>query len=309
MTDEIQTLIPTSTRCGMVAIIGRPNVGKSTLLNHILQQKISITSRKPQTTRHQITGIKTIDNAQIIFVDTPGQHAGGKKAINRYMNKVAVQTLTDVDLVVVLINRLKWTEEDEMVITRLKQAQQKLAKPLPVIIAINKVDKLDDKSLLLPHIKFIEAQLASTIVPVSALKGNNLDVLEQCIIEHLPESNFIYDKDDITNRSSKFLVAEIIREKIIRQLGDEVPYASTVEIEQYEIKGKTVHIAALIWVERDGQKPIIIGNKGARLKLIGSESRRDIELLIESKVMLKLWVKVKSNWSDDDRILLSLGYD
>ncbi len=307
MTSINAGVLQPKSQCGYVALIGRPNVGKSTLLNHILQQKISITSRKPQTTRHQIVGIKTTEAVQIVFVDTPGQHSSGKKAINRYMNKVAIQTLSDVDVIVLLTDRLKWTEQDELVIKRLVNAQEH--RKVPIIVALNKIDRLDDKSLLLPHIEFIRQQLDCEIVPLSALKGDNLQTLEQCIVKNLPAAAFLYPDDQVTDRSTRFLVAEIIREKIIRQLGDEVPYASTVEIEMYSVKGKTAHIAALIWVEREGQKPIIIGDKGARLKLIGSESRKEIEQLIDSKVMLKLWVKVRSNWSDNDKTLISLGYD
>ena len=300
-------------RCGYVALVGRPNVGKSTLLNHLLEQKISITSRKPQTTRHNILGIKTTDDAQIIFVDTPGQHEHDKRAINRYMNRIATQALNTVDLVVFIVDRLKWTAEDDLVLTRLKAAQQQAIeagrKVTPIIVAINKIDRLPDKDLLLPHINHIQEQIDAQVVPVSALLGYNLEHLEELLVQRLPEAENFYPEDQVTDRSQRFLVAEIIREKIIRQLGEEVPYASTVGIENFKVTDKVIHIDALILVERDGQKPILIGHKGSRLKRIGSDARKDIERLVEAKVMLNLWVKVKSNWSDDDRMLLSLGYD
>ena len=300
-------------RCGYISLIGRPNVGKSTLLNYLLEQKLSITSRKPQTTRHTILGIKTTEDAQFIFVDTPGQHTLNKTAINRYMNKVAIQTLNSVDVVVIVVDRLKWTEEDELVFERLnkiqQQRQQDKRKPLPVIVAINKIDKVTDKKLLLPHIEEIQRRIKAEVVPISALGPVNLEVLQEQIKQQLPLADKLYPSEQITDRSQKFLVAEIIREKIIRQLGDEMPYACTVAIESYKLIGKTTHIDALLMVERDGQKAILIGEKGARLKSIGTESRKDIERLVDTKVMLKLWAKVKSNWSDDERALQSLGYD
>lgn len=293
-----------SRRCGYVAIVGRPNVGKSTLLNHILGQKISITSRKPQTTRHQVLGIKTEDSHQIIFVDTPGLHRGEDKAINRYMNKAASSAIRDVDLVLLLVDRTAWTDEDQMVLEQVQRAQ------LPTLLVVNKVDLLDDKQVLLPHLQALaDRGDFEAIVPVSALRQHNVDHLEQEIIKRLPESAHFFPEEQITDRSQRFLAAEIVREKIMRQLGDELPYAVTVEIEEFALEGEVVHISALILVERKGQKKIIIGEKGSRLRAIGTDARKDMERLFDCKVMLRLWVKVKSGWSDDERALRSLGYD
>jgi GTPase len=291
-------------RCGYVAIIGRPNVGKSTLLNHMLQQKISITSRKPQTTRHNMLGIKTEGPNQIIFVDTPGMHLNHSKAINRYMNRSANIAVKDVDAVVFVVDKLQWTEEDEMVVKRLENNTS------PIILALNKVDEIDDKEALLPHLQGLMERLnVAEVVPISALRGHNLDRLEEVIIERLPEGQHFFPEDQITDRSSRFMAAEMVREKITRQLGDELPYQMNVEIEEFSFEGSCLHISALILVERKGQKQILIGEKGAKIKQIGQAARLEMETLFDSKVMLKLWVKVKSGWSDDERALRSLGYD
>ncbi len=291
-------------RCGYVAIVGRPNVGKSTLLNHILGQKISITSRKPQTTRHQVLGIKTQDDHQIIFVDTPGLHMNAGKAINRYMNRAASSAIRDVDLVVFVVDRTAWTEEDAFVLHQIQQAG------LPAMLVLNKIDLLADKAELLPHLQVLakKAEFAA-ILPVSALHRHNVDALQEQILKLLPESDFFFPEDQITDRSQRFLAAEIVREKIMRQLGDELPYAITVEIEEFVQEGVMIHIAAVIFVERKGQKKILIGDKGSRLRSIGSDARADMETLFDNKVMLRLWVKVKTGWSDDERALRSLGYD
>jgi len=291
-------------RCGYVAIVGRPNVGKSTLLNYLLGQKISITSRKPQTTRHQVLGIKTQDNHQIIFVDTPGLHLNAGKAINRYMNRAASAAIRDVDVVVFVVDRTAWTEEDAAVLQQITQAAR------PTLLVLNKVDLLADKEELLPHLQLL-AQKAdfAAILPVSALRRHNVDALEARILEFLPTADYFFPEDQITDRSQRFLAAEIVREKIMRQLGDELPYAITVEIEQFAQEDEILHISAVIFVERKGQKKILIGDKGARLRSIGSEARRDMESMFDSKVMLRLWVKVKSGWSDDERALRSLGYE
>jgi GTPase len=291
-------------RCGYVAIVGRPNVGKSTLLNHILGQKISITSRKPQTTRNAVVGIKTEGDVQIIFVDTPGMHLGQQKAINRYMNKAATSAMKDVDVVVFVIDRFIWTEEDEAVAEKLQHVK------CPIILAVNKVDQIEDKETLLPHLQSLSEKLnVAEIVPMSALRNTNLDRLEQLVTERLPQGIHMYPEDQITDRSSRFMAAEIVREKITRQLGDELPYEMAVEIEEFKQEGNLLNISALILVERDGQKKILIGDKGSRIKLIGTEARTDMEKLFEMKIMLKLWVKVKSGWSDDERALRSLGYN
>ncbi|ODS23010.1 GTPase Era [Candidatus Endobugula sertula] len=292
------------TRCGYIAIVGRPNVGKSTLLNHVLGQKLSITSRKPQTTRHKLIGIKTTENTQYIFVDTPGLHQGQKKAINRYMNRIVTTAIQDVDVVVFLVENLQWLPEDEIVAKRLADNQ------CPVILAINKVDKMEDKEVLLPHMQqLLENTNVQEIIPISALHNQNLDRLLEIIRQQLPENDYFYPEDQITNRSSRFLSAEIIREKITRQLGDELPYQMTVEIEEFSQDKNIIHIHGLILVEKNGQKRILIGDKGERIKKIGQQAREDMEILFDSKVMLKTWVKVKSGWSDDERALRSLGYD
>ncbi|AMO56950.1 GTPase Era [Endozoicomonas montiporae] len=296
------------TRCGYVAIVGRPNVGKSTLLNHILGQKLSITSRRPQTTRHQVLGIKTEDGIQTIYVDTPGMHKEQKKAINRYMNRAATSALTGVDAIVFVVDRLKWNHEDQLVLDKLQHAS------CPVILAVNKVDRIEDKAELMPHLQELaDKHDFKAIMPISAQHGHNLKELETMIEGMMPESIHFYPEDQVTDRSSRFMAAELVREKIMRQLGDELPYEMTVEIEEFKHemrpKGPLLTISALILVERQGQKAIVIGDKGARLKTIGQEARKDMEHMFDAKVMLNLWVKVKGGWSDDDRALKSLGYD
>lgn len=295
---------PLGTQCGYVAIVGRPNVGKSTLLNHLLGQKISITSRKPQTTRNAVVGIKTEGEVQIIFVDTPGLHLNETRAINRYMNRAASTAMKDVDVVVFLVDRFIWNDEDEAVAVQLSRVQ------CPIILAVNKVDKVEDKETLLPHLqKLAEKLKVDEVIPVSALRNINLERLESLLVERLPEGIHLYPEDQITDRSSRFMAAEIVREKITRQLGDELPYQMAVEIEEFKQEGALLTISALILVERDGQKRILIGEKGERIKQIGQQARLDMEKLFESKIMLNLWVKVKSGWSDDERALRSLGYN
>lgn len=293
----------TPTRCGYVAIVGRPNVGKSTLLNHILGQKLAITSRKPQTTRHTMLGIKTEGAVQAVYVDTPGMHKANDKALNRYMNKTASAALKDVDVVIFVVDRTRWTDEDQLVLERVQYVEG------PLIVAVNKVDRMDDKADLIPHLQWLQEQLPKAqVVPISAQQGHNLTSLEAVIGNLLPESEHFFPEDQITDRSSRFLAAELVREKIMRQLGAELPYQITVEIEEFKLQGRTLHIHALILVERDGQKKIIIGDKGERIKRLGTEARKDMETLFDAKVMLNLWVKVKGGWSDDERALRSLGY-
>ena len=290
--------------CGFVALIGRPNVGKSTLMNHLLKQKISITSRKPQTTRHRILGINTTEAGQAIYMDTPGMHNNEKRAMNRYLNRTAETTLLGVDVIVWLIDGLSWHEYDEVIFKKLEQAG------LPVILAVNKVDKVKDKDAILTF--FSEAQHRfpfEHLVPISALKRTNLDQLESLIIKLLPENDLIYPEDQITDRPERFLAAEIIREKLTRRLGDELPYALTVEMERYEELPNITKIYAIIWVERLTQKNIVIGKDGEMLKKVGTDARFDIEKLIGQKVYLQLWVKVKKNWSDNERAMQSLGFN
>lgn len=290
-------------RCGYVAIVGRPNVGKSTLLNHILGQKLAITSRKPQTTRHTMLGIKTENAVQAIYVDTPGVHKDNDKALNRFMNKSATQALRDVDVVLFVVDRTRWTDEDQMVLDKVRYVQ------CPVLLVVNKVDRMEEKGDMLPHLEWLTTQLPKAeVVPVSALHGRNIEHLEELIASRLPESEHFYPDDQLTNRSSRFLAAELVREKVMRQLGAEIPYQVAVEIEQFKQEGKVLHIHALILVEREGQKKIIIGDGGDRMKKIGQEARLDMQKLFGSKIMLNLWVKVRRGWSDDERALSSLGY-
>jgi GTP-binding protein Era len=290
--------------CGHVALIGRPNVGKSTLLNHLLKQKISITSRKPQTTRHRILGISTSELGQIIYLDTPGMHSNEQRALNRYLNRTADTTLLGVDAVVWLIDGLAWQGYDDIILKKLEQAG------LPVILAVNKVDKVKDKENILAF--FDEAQHRfpfKCLLPISALKGTNLEKLESALLSLLPECELIYPEDQITDRSERFLCAEIVREKLTRRLGAELPYSVTVQVELYEELPHVTKIYIVIWVERSSQKNIVIGTEGEMLKKIGMDARLDIEKLIGQKVFLKLWVKVKKGWADNERALLSLGFN
>lgn len=292
-------------RSGYVAIIGRPNVGKSTLINRILGQKLCITSRRPQTTRHRILGIKTTDHAQLVYVDTPGMHSDGKRAMNRYMNRAATASIDDVDVIVFVIESLKWTDEDQRVLKRLQSDADK-----PVILVLNKVDKTDDKSALLPQMEQLAAQYSfAAVVPVSARRGMNIEQLEAEVEQLMPEGEPIFDEDQLTDRSSRFLAAEMVREKLFRHLGQELPYSLTVDIEQFEEDNGMFRISAVIYVERSGQKSIVIGKKGELLKQVGQDARKDMEDLFGCKVFLQLWVKVREGWSDNERMLRNLGYN
>lgn len=290
-------------RSGYVAIVGRPNVGKSTLMNHILGQKISITSHKPQTTRHRILGIKTEADYQAIYVDTPGLHLNAKKAMNRYMNRAATTSLEDVDLILFVVDAARWSDEDDNVLKRLGNQST------PVVLVVNKVDKIKDKEQLLPLLQSLSEKMAfAAVLPLSALKGTNVQELEKEVLKALPESEAIYPEEYVTDRSERFLAAEIVREKLMRNMGKELPYATTVEIEQFKEEDGLLRIHGLIWVERASQKKIVIGRGGERLKEIGKQARIDMERLFDAKVFLQLWVKIKEGWSDNERILGSLGY-
>ncbi len=290
-------------RCGYISIIGRPNVGKSTLLNYILGLHLSITSKKPQTTRQRLLGIKTTESYQAIYVDTPGLHQRYKGAMNRFMNKEAIMMLNGVDVVVFMVDALQWTKEDDYVLKLLSNSS------IPVILAVNKVDKVSDKKRLLPHLEDISIKARfNQIIPLSASNGKNVDVLESLIVSYLNFSSAYYDEQQLTDKSDRFLAAEMIREQLMRLLGQELPYASTVEIEAFEEQKKIIKIAALIWVERDNQKSIIIGIKGQQLKEIGTNARRAMENMFNKKVLVKLWVKVKAGWSNDESAMKSLGY-
>ncbi|REL30548.1 GTPase Era [Thalassotalea euphylliae] len=291
-------------KCGLVAIVGRPNVGKSTLLNALLGQKISITSRKPQTTRHRILGILTEDEYQAVLVDTPGLHSEEKRAINRLMNRAASSSISEVELIVFLVEGTHWTGDDELVLNKVKQSG------VPCILAINKIDNVQDKEELLPHLqKLGEMHDFKDIMPISATKGDNVEKIKQLCFDALPEGGFWFPEDYITDRSSRFMASEILREKLMRFTGDELPYSTTVEIEQFKQDEKGIlHINALVLVERNSQKRMIIGNKGEKLKTMGQEARRDMQALFGQQVFLETWVKVKTGWADDERALRSLGY-
>ena len=293
-------------KCGYISIIGRPNVGKSTLLNNILKYKVSITSRKPQTTRHKITGIKTVGDTQFIYVDTPGIHIKEPKAINKFMNKAATTMVKDVDVILFVVEMGKWTELEDNIVEKLKYSQ------IPIFLVVNKVDKKKSLEAAIFTESVKEKLSFYDLIYISAKQGHNINELESRIEKLLPESEyFFYEEDQITDRSIKFMVAEIIREKIMRTIGSEVPYQITVEIYSYKVdeEKNIVDIYTSILVERESQKGIVIGAKGTRLKKIGTDSRLDIERLVGMQVNLKTHVKVKSGWSDDDRALKSLGYD
>ena len=291
------------TKSGYVSIVGKTNAGKSTLLNNILGQKIAITSRKPQTTRHRFLGIRTDNENQIIFVDTPGFHSGQKRALNRYMNKVASNAMRGVDIVLYVLDKLNWSEDD---LSRV----QSISKETSIILIINKVDKLEDKGSLLPFIDNLSKDnLFSHIVPVSALKDIGVENLVRLIHEQLPEGRHLYPEDQVTDISEKFLASEIVRENCINRLGDELPYRITVSIERFNQLKDIIHIDSVIYVEKQSQKGMLIGQSGSMLKSIGTASRKELEKLLDSKVMLKTWVKVKNNWSDNESLLPSMGYD
>ena len=288
---------------GFVALIGRPNVGKSTLMNHLLGQKVSITSRRPQTTRNRVLGIDTDGDYQIVYVDTPGLHREEKRAINRLMNRAAESALGDVELILLVIDATQWTDDDEMVFSKIENTKT------PIVLVINKIDKVQDKSTLLPLIERISQKVNfKAIVPVSALRSTNLDDLKKLVKESLPEGPHCFAEDNITDRSSRFMAAELIREKLMRQMGDELPYSATVEIDEFKEENNLLRISATILVERSGQKKMVIGAGGSRIKKIGTEARMDMEKLFDSKVFLNLFVKVKAGWADDERALKSLGY-
>lgn len=292
------------TYCGFIAIVGRPNVGKSTLLNKILGQKISITSRKAQTTRHRIVGIKTEGPYQEIYVDTPGLHIEEKRAINRLMNRAASSAIGDVDLIIFVVDGTHWTEDDEMVLNKLRSVKT------PVVLAINKVDNVKNKDELLPFITEITAKYEfAHVIPISAEKGTNINEIEKIVRQSLREGEHHFPEEYVTDRSQRFMASEIIREKLMRFTGDELPYSVTVEIEQFKLNERgTYEINGLILVEREGQKKMVIGRNGEKIKTIGIEARADMERLFDNKVHLELWVKVKSGWADDERALRSLGY-
>ena len=296
---------PENQHCGFIAIVGRPNVGKSTLLNKILGQKISITSRKPQTTRHRIMGVDTDGDYQAIYVDTPGLHIEEKRAINRLMNRAANSSLSDVNLVFFLVDGTHWTKDDEMVLTKLQKSN------FPVVLCVNKVDNVQDRNEVMLHMMDMSKKMDFVdVVPISAKQGKNIDVLRKHVRDHLPKATHHFPEEYVTDRSQRFMASEIVREKLMRFTGEELPYSVTVEIERFDYNPETdgFHINALILVERSGQKKMVIGKGGEKIKTIGREARLDMEELFGRKVYLETWVKVKSGWADDERALRSLGY-
>ncbi|CAH0541392.1 GTPase Era [Vibrio marisflavi] len=296
---------PENQHCGFIAIVGRPNVGKSTLLNKILGQKISITSRKPQTTRHRIMGVDTDGDYQAIYVDTPGLHIEEKRAINRLMNRAANSSLSDVNLVFFLVDGTQWTKDDEMVLNKLSKSN------FPVVLCVNKVDNVQDRNDVMLHMMEMSKKMDFVdVVPISAKHGKNIEVLHKHVREHLPKATHHFPEEYVTDRSQRFMASEILREKLMRFTGDELPYSVTVEIERFDYNPETdgFHINGLILVERSGQKKMVIGKGGEKIKTIGREARLDMEELFGRKVYLETWVKVKSGWADDERALRSLGY-
>lgn len=292
-----------NSRSGFAAIVGRPNVGKSTLLNRFIGQKLAITSHKPQTTRHSILGVKTTEEGQIVYVDTPGIHRRGNQAMNRYLNRTANAVLADVDTILFVVQAGVWNREDRLVLKSIINSKR------PVILVINKIDQLDDKDQLLPYIESLrDLHQFVDVVPVSARNGTQLEALESKVLETLPAGENLFPDDQLTDRSEKFFAAELIREQLTRQFHMELPYATTVEIESFKEEDKMYRINALIWVERSGQKSILIGNKGEALKSVGTQARKAMERFYHKKVFLQLWVKVKKSWSDDESALARLGY-
>jgi len=290
-------------RFGFVTIVGRPNVGKSTLMNFILGKKLSITSRKPQTTRHRILGIKTKNDIQVVYVDTPGLHMQEKKAMNRYLNRAARGSMQDVDLIVFVVDVTAWTAEDDWVLKQLSVHN------VPVILAVNKIDKIPDRLALLPYIEAaVKRSDFHCVVPLSAKKGDQVLELEQQIIACLPKESHCFDPTQFTDRSDQFMATEILREKLTRMLGEELPYAITVTIDAFQEDEKLIKISAIIWVEKETQKAIVIGKNGLRLKEMASKARIDMEKYFDKKVFLESWVKIKSGWADNERALGALGY-
>ena len=294
----------TDYRCGMVTLVGRPNVGKSTLLNRLVGTKVSITSPRPQTTRHRLLGIKTDAAAQIIYVDTPGLHPAQGSRLGQHMNRAARGSLEGVDVVMLVITADGWTAADEYPLTLVAGLA------LPVVLVINKIDLLKDRATLLPLIEASSARFGfAEIVPVAARRGDNVDTLERALIKYLPAQPPIYPADQITDRSERFLAAELVREQVFRCFGQEVPYAVAVQIEKFQRGKSALHIAATLWVEKEGQKAILIGTGGAQMKTVGTRARLAMQKTFGGKVHLELWVKVRERWSDDERALRTLGYE
>lgn len=301
---EVSAAVPETYRCGFAAIVGRPNVGKSTLLNALLQRKVSIVSPKPQTTRHRILGILTRPEEQIIFVDTPGIHSGARRAMNRHMNRAALASLADADINLFVVEALIWSEEDQRVLEALQQEKR------PIILVLSKVDKVTPRERLLPFIQELNRRAEFVeVVPLSALKKSNLEQLPSIIAKHLPLSPPHFPLDQVTDRSPEFQAAEIVREKLTLRLREELPYGLTVALEQFKEEDGRLLVNAVIWVERTGQKAIVIGQGGLQLKEVGRSARIEMSNLFLRPVHLEMWVKVKENWSDNEMALKQLGYE
>lgn len=292
------------TFCGFVAIVGRPNVGKSTLLNDLLGFKLSITSSKPQTTRHRLLGVSTEPPYQTIYVDTPGLHQKAKTALNRLLNRAALHTLQDVDVIVMVVECGQWQPDDDWVLSHLTETRK------PVICVVNKIDKFPNREAILPYLQALQARYPfKTIIPISALRGEQIGIVKKTVREYLHASPYLFPEDQVSDRSEQFIIAEMIREKLMRTLEQELPYALTVTIDALAVEADLVRISAVIWVEKEGHKPIVIGKGGDQLKKIGKLARRDLERYFEKQVYLQLWVKVKSGWSDDEKLLKHFGYE
>ena len=293
----------TGYRAGTIAVIGRPNVGKSTLVNALVGAKISIVSPKAQTTRHRLLGIATFTDGQLMLVDTPGIHGRQTRAMNRYMNRAARGAVSDVDAALLVIEAGRWTEDDSLAMSALKESK------VPCILVVNKVDKVADKDSLLPFIAKITAEYEFTMVhPLSALKKKGTDALVKTLIDLMPLSEAHYAEDEITDKSERFLAGELVREQLMTRLGEELPYSTTVEIEKFEEDGQMLRISAVVWVERESQKPIVIGNGGERMKAISTGARIGMEKLFGRKVFLETWCRVREGWSDDEAALRRFGY-
>jgi GTP-binding protein Era len=290
--------------CGFAALVGRPNVGKSTLLNALVGQKLSIVTPRPQTTRHRIIGLAQLPRAQIAFVDTPGLHSQARRALNKAMNRTAAAALDEADLVVLVVEALVWNAEDELVLKRIARGGR------PVLAAVNKVDRVKPRERLLPYLAELDARHGFLgLVPVSALKEKNLDDLRNSIAAHLPLSPPLFPDGELTDRGLEFRIAEMIREKLTLELNQEVPYGIAVEVEKLAEEDGQLTVDAAIWVDRDGQKPIVIGAKGARLKRVGTSARLALNGLLGRRLHLNLWVKVRENWADNARALRELGLE
>ena len=293
----------TTKKTGMVSLIGKTNVGKSTLLNQLVEQKVSITSRKPQTTRQRLLGIKTEGSNQIIYVDTPGFHQGHKRALNKFMNKTALSSIEGVDIILFVVDALNFSQTDEHLLSQVS------TKDNQVMLVINKIDKVAKKEKLIPFVEEVTKLFPfSEVIPISALKRKNIDILEKEITKRLPVGAHLYPEDQIADSSERFLASEIIREKCISRVGDEIPYRLSVVIDNFKEEDKLITIDGTIYIEKSSQKGIVIGEQGKRLKAIGTAARKDLERMLNNKVMLRLWVKVKKDWTNDRSALNFMGY-